>query len=314
MEEEPMRRTMEELRPVRIYRVPDGNLWITENMGFYKSSGNGNDEYLRLYQDTWMPFYGRQETTGTIVKHSTLVQEELPLNGKRTKHQYLPWHMKLCNLIFHNGEIINIVDDIYKTPTEPYIIQLFSDFNFIGTENQDLLVFLTSYFSTWWQLQISASIGGGFWENERFVGLREFVLTHKMTQISNSLEVIIEPEESSFILNEVIMTRSEYWDDINYILQEEHAIIYPLLQYHIINSDLNNYLLSEIQTIKNKFTEKIRMIKTLERRRIDDLKRNKGKGKKHTTKIRKSYNSKTISLGNLKSKRRKRRYISRTKR
>lgn len=287
--------TEEELRPVCVYKVPYGNEWNTENMGFYRSSGRGNDRFSTLYAETWMPFYGKNEN-GTIVKHSTLVQEYLPI-----KHQYLPWHMKLCKLLFVEGEIRNINDEIYNdSSTLPD--------NYRENENDDLIMFVTSYFSTWWQLQISASIGGGFWENPQIDGLRHFVLSHKIIKLSN-LEVVFE-NDHHFTLNEVIIERLstfEYWNSINDILIDNNALNIPVDNYGFyVNEDLNGLRNHPIIAIKQRFIEKIRMI-TMERRR-------KGRGKKHTLKMRKTHNSKPFSLGISKSKRRRRkRYLTKKK-
>jgi len=195
-------------RPVKVVAVPEDyrRHWPTQNMSFYRSSGGGNPRFNNLFAGTWVPFYGTKED-GTIVKHSTLVQDYFTQFDIRDGN--LPWHIKLCQLLVHrDGRITNKdggLFDVKKNVTNAET----TEGNFIYnsdllprdydiTLNENLYTFVTSYFSTWWQLQVSASFGGGFWEkNESVRYLREFILNHRVVRSDENIDAILRIKTES---------------------------------------------------------------------------------------------------------------------
>jgi len=209
-------------RPVKVVAVPEGIYWPTQNMSFYRSSGGGNPRLNNLFAGTWFPFYGRKED-GTIVKHSTLVQDYFTQFGIREGN--LPWHIKLCQLLVHrDGRITNKdggLFDVKKNVTNAET----TEGNFIYnadllprdydiTLNENLYTFVTSYFSTWWQLQVSASFGGGFWENDSVRSLHEFILNHR----------VVRSDENIQQLNDAMLPKKTVEEKIRILVDELHFV------------------------------------------------------------------------------------------
>jgi hypothetical protein len=305
-------------RPVKVVAVPEGIDWPTQNMSFYRSSGGGNPRFNNLFSGTWVPFYGTKED-GTIVKHSTLVQDYFTQFGIRDGN--LPWHIKLCQLLVHrDGRITNKdggLFDVKKNVTNAES----TEGNFIYnsdllprdydiTLNENLYTFVTSYFSTWWQLQVSASFGGGFWDNVQLSSLREFILNHRVVRSDENIRQLKDPmlpkktvEEKNRILvdelhfveeifNQDLILINEFqpneiWiQDTNDILIENDSLIYERSGYFEYIPDANYVNLNKLlPTAWQRFSLRVNTIFT--------IRRTTGLGK---TKRRQRHKSKTFSL------------------
>jgi len=305
-------------RPAKVIAVPEDyrQHWPTPNMAFYKSSGGGNPRFNDLFAGTWVPFYGTKED-GTIVKHSTLVQDYFTRFGIRDGN--LPWHIKLCQLLVHRDGGITNKDgglfDVEKNVTNAET----TEGNFIYntgllprdydiTFNENLYTFVTSYFSTWWQLQVSASFGGGFWENESVRYLRVFILNHRVVRSDENIDAILRIKTESVeekirilvdelqfveeIFNQDLILINEFHPNeiwipgANDILIENDSLFYERSGYFDYIPDANYVNLNKLlPTAWRRLSVRVNTIFT--------IRRTTGLGK---TKRRRRHKSKTFSL------------------
>jgi chemotaxis protein histidine kinase CheA len=110
--------------------------WPYKTQGFFKSTGTSN---ALAFPGIYFPFAGRQE------QHSILGYGWLVKMGdfSKTIAQAPDWFKRLCELWGdkHNKDLVD--DD--------------------GKICGDYIVFL-GYFAEWWQVRVSAALGGEFWE------------------------------------------------------------------------------------------------------------------------------------------------------
>ena len=166
----------ETYRPVVTVKTP--KQWPTKRMAFYKSTGSSNTDTNNEYRKgTWFP------TLGLLQEDSTLF---LDLNkgedGYILKRNVFS---KIFNISIANWDRailtemeFNVKYNIYRKIPE-YLKTNMSPTKKIEEEVKKIEKFcgvIVKYCNYWWQVQISAQLGEGYWEN--VPEFRNFVLMH----------------------------------------------------------------------------------------------------------------------------------------
>jgi hypothetical protein len=297
-------------RIFRIYDVPEYENWITKKMPFYKSTGTGNPLLKDIYKNTWIPFYGLSTEDGLVIKSLTLLQN---LNIKQCSN--LIWKNSLCTLEYdnHTDNLYNINNEInLNTNISDLSPEIKFAFENIDEEiHNQLEKFLDLYFIKYWQLQISAFIGGGYWETTEYLKkLRLFVLsyTYKIEDIDElnnwkNPKVIWTPTNTIF---STTYSKPEHGYNLEYkpevindYLQNNNALEPDLIKYKDfideqnieVNPDIKRYLIQNVNAYYQRFKQTIRVLKLLNKNvkggklRKKNNKTKKTKNNKKTNKI-----------------------------
>jgi len=213
--------------------------WPVKKMAFYKSTGTSNDDGKNEYrQGTWFP------TLGLLLENSTLYTD---LITGEDGHKYTPdcilkrsVFSKIFKQYLANWDI-NVVREMtynvkaniyYKIPE--YLKMKISSSKKIEDEVTKVQVFcgvLADYCQYWWQVQISARLGEGYWKN--VPEFKEFVLSYDYDDYIGKNNTLFTKR-----LTSLSMINIEYNADANRkddaikvmeVLKKENAIIMELL-------------------------------------------------------------------------------------
>ena len=189
-------------RRFRVFHIPpEGVLphhgpWPTTHIAFYISTGAGNeDQFLQAYAGCSVPFFGFQDDGDeTIMKSSTVMDHmdnhqsgRISGTGKRR----LAWMDCLVSLIFDGVSFHNTRDEIFILDNAMEQCDQWNDIFHNNnaysqlrgiasvaheTFHNEFSLFVEVYFNAYWQLQISAALGGPLWE--KYTHLQQFILSH----------------------------------------------------------------------------------------------------------------------------------------
>jgi hypothetical protein len=181
-------------RPFIVVKPPTTTPWLTPNIAFYKSSGRSNDKFSGKYANTWLPtagildkdttIHGKPEEKGYIIKMSTLYGSHLSAELCELLRDYITKKYK------HHTPTVEIAEKVFselKTLKDPKINHfssrdILNDYLKITEEIHEIYVLLSGYFTTAWQVYISAHIGGGYWSiNEPF---QTYIVNLKINNIT----------------------------------------------------------------------------------------------------------------------------------
>jgi hypothetical protein len=213
--------------------------WPVKKMAFYRSTGSSNDDENNEYREgTWFP------TLGLLPQDSTLYND---LIMGEDGHKYTPdcilkrsVFSKIFKQYLTNWDV-NVVREMtynvkanvyYKIPE--YLKSKMSSGKKIEDEVKKVTLFcgvLAYYCQYWWQVQISARLGEGYWEN--VPEFKEFVLSYDYDDYIGKNNTLFTKR-----LTPLSMINIEYNVDVNRkddaikvmdVLKKEDAIIMELL-------------------------------------------------------------------------------------
>lgn len=195
-----------------VLEIAASTIWYNTNICFYLSSGRSNASMNGIFANTFIPCGGiltsdakpnilhvnnnwiegtDKYERGWIIKLSSFKLQESCL---KWKVEFIKEYLSM----FLDNKDFSLLYDIFNTwisgtIRKPLLITAITMFSkrlraeYTTTESlqtfsnnyafiSNLILFLESYFTTDWQLFISAKIGGGYWENPSQIQLRTFIL------------------------------------------------------------------------------------------------------------------------------------------
>lgn len=245
----------ETYRPFVTVKTP--KQWPTAKMAFYQSTGTSNNDGKNEYRKyTWFPTLGLLQTNSTLYDDLNKGEDGYILKqnvfSKIFKIQLPNWFRAiLTKMLFKQTQNLKqkYLEFYYQIPE--FLRTRISPDKELGDEVIKVdMVFgiLAKYCQYWWQVQISAQLGGGLWE--KVPEFRDFVLSHDYDDYTPKFNYTFTKRSSSLTLIKV-----EYNVDTNAkddatkvmdVLIKEHAILIELLY-----GDYKEHKLSLLDHFKN---------------------------------------------------------------
>ena len=183
-------------RDILITKVPPNTKWFTPNIAYRRSTGTSNEfcEGKIDTNDLWVPTFGVLDSDKLIETWKLLSKSTVPFRRTHNTNYYITkiGHIFLIefmsSLSFNHISILhqyNLLSPIMKTIVNKdkelvKLIELNDSYN--GLIYCLLNNVFPNYFMDWYQLQISAFIGGDFWK--QIPELKEYILWHDIPPIS----------------------------------------------------------------------------------------------------------------------------------
>lgn len=210
-------------RDVIILPVPSSMKWFTPNMAYRRSTGTSNEfcENRISTNNFWVPTFGLV-TEKHLESWRNLVKLDPPIPvGYITKIESI-FSTKFSHLTHFISNTINGYEKQSKFSKN--LIDKYFQFTYLrelNIKSNGLITCLLQYvfpryFMNWEQLQISAFLGGEFWNQvEEFKEFREFILNHTINVESKSvwkIEKLSEPFSISIVEGSKNLDESEIND------------------------------------------------------------------------------------------------------
>lgn len=215
----------ETYRPFLTVKAPKH--WPTKRMAFYKSTGSSNNDGKNEFRkETWFP------TLGLLQNNSSLYDDlNKGEDGYILKRNVFS---KIFNMLIANWDRVVLMEITKFGKITQYLEKKISPSKKIGEEIKKVGEFcgvLAYYFQYWWQIQISAQLGEGYWEN--IPEFKEFVLTHDYDDYKGNNNVIFTERSTKLtpidIEYKVDIHTKDDASKVMEVLNKEHAIIQELL-------------------------------------------------------------------------------------
>jgi len=262
--------------------------WPTNKMGYYRSLGQSvghNDWEANYRKNTWFPCYGIMENGSTLQrvlnkKHPTYfpknwIIKSIPDTIFKIENKWKPVALQHMDY--------SPIDKKPEWSILPYLKREMIDDNviFLVMDNiRKCISALSDYCDFWWQVQISAQLGGGLWEIVPI--FRKYVLSYHFDDYSAKKHILFvareKPlEELKIVFNVPEKTKNNELE-INTELKNQGAFIELLIRRdfrpyikqlkRIINHGATSKMqLSELNSKPTKHTHKHKKSKKSTRRR-----------------------------------------------
>jgi len=172
-------------RPFLVVKAPPE--WPVENIAYYQSSGRSNEtngNHYNYRKDTWFPTLGllKQDTTlfeklheknPQIYTDGYILKDSMYTDALRG-NQISPWNRAF---LIQQNIIFNEQYNTYGTLTQ--ILSKKKEGTYTKEDHDTVIQairVIKDYCRFWWQIQLSARLGGGLWD--RIPYFREFVLEY----------------------------------------------------------------------------------------------------------------------------------------
>lgn len=218
-------------RPFVTVKTP--KKWPTQKMPFYKSTGTSNKDGKNDYRKgTWFPTLGLLQPDSTLFDDLNKGEDGYILKRivfiKIFKMSIANWDRAILTKMVFNAKfnIYGKIPEYLKSkisPTKNLEDEIKKVGNFCGA--------IVSYCQYWWQVQISAQLGEGYWEN--VPEFRNFVLSYDYDDYTAELNYIFTERSTPLpVLNIEYNVNNNTQDNaitVMEVLKKEHAIITELL-------------------------------------------------------------------------------------
>lgn len=287
------------IRPFIVLPVPEHENWITNNIAYYRTSGESNVGSTHL-KGTWIPtfgFGGMPDTTKIYKMSDTnklladiLTQQRvrfsprIPVDISNILTGYVNW----CLTTTFDDSIMNIL--ITRWSQNKSWNNVF--------KYQTIEKMLINYFLFTWQVIISRNIGGGIWDNTEDIDIMLFL--KYLNEILGPRFPIALPD-----IEETTITRKNENQLVEFLKFHNAQSTYPMLWEYTQTLLLQPFPVLQSFTVYGNDYEKILFYN----KKMKDYstthpvrggkrkttKKQKSKNKKQKTKIRKTINRKTIN-------------------
>lgn len=265
----------DEFRPFLTVNAPEK--WPTNKIAYYRSLGQSvghNDWEANYRKNTWFPSYGITENGSTLQR---------VLNQKHPTYFPKNWIIKsIPDAIFkiENKWKTTTLKHMDYSPIDkkpewsilPYLKREMIDDNviFLVMDNiRKCIIALKDYCDFWWQVQISAQLGGGLWEMVPI--FRKYVLSYDFDDYSSKKYKIFiareKPLEELKVVFNVPEKTKNTKQEVNTDLKNQGALMELLIYQdfrpyikqlkHMINYGAKSKIqLSELKSTKTRIHSK----------------------------------------------------------
>ena len=220
-------------RDICIVKTPPNRArWFSPNIAYRRSTGTSNENFCEgriKTSDFWVPTFGTVTETN-LASWRTLVQLDPPIDtGYITKIGNI-FHIEFgMSLSFNPSSILKqfstlskMIQNMVNTDAELTELKRINDANH-GLVYCLLQEVFPHYFMDWTQLQISAFLGGDFWN--QIPEFRDFILTHDIPSVVEKRKFSrITKLDSPFGIEIIRPSTSVHENQINLFTDENGAL------------------------------------------------------------------------------------------